>query len=119
MNLGLKNKNGIPGDCGIQCIYRHVYDGGQRGICEGIPFTCCAMRGEEVTVSAIADALDHTEADVKRALAYWEEAGLLGRRETEAVRAPPERGKGSGGGQGCGDPRGGKQLRPYGAPFRG
>lgn len=35
--------------------------------------------GEEVTVSAIADALDHTEADVKRALAYWEEAGLLER----------------------------------------
>ena len=28
---------------------------------------------------AIADALDHTEADVKRALAYWEEAGLLER----------------------------------------
>ena len=32
---------------------------------------------EQVTVSAIADALNHTEADVKRALSYWKEAGVL------------------------------------------
>lgn len=32
---------------------------------------------ENVTVSAIADALNHTEADVKRALSYWKEAGVL------------------------------------------
>lgn len=32
---------------------------------------------EDVTVSAIADALNHTEADVKRALSYWKEAGVL------------------------------------------
>ena len=32
---------------------------------------------EEVTVSAIADALNDTEADVKRALSYWKEAGVL------------------------------------------
>ena len=32
---------------------------------------------EEVTVSAIADALNHTEADVKRALSYWKEVGVL------------------------------------------
>jgi len=30
---------------------------------------------EPLNVSNIADALNHTEADVKRALAYWEEAG--------------------------------------------
>ncbi len=30
-----------------------------------------------VTVSDIADALNHTEADVKRALAYWRELGVL------------------------------------------
>ncbi len=28
-------------------------------------------------ISAIADALDHTEADVRRALRYWEQAGAL------------------------------------------
>lgn len=32
---------------------------------------------ENVTVSAIADALNHTEADVKRALGYWKEVGVL------------------------------------------
>jgi len=32
---------------------------------------------EHVTVSAIADALNHTEADVKRALSYWKEVGVL------------------------------------------
>jgi len=34
--------------------------------------------GEEVTVSGIADALNHTEADVMRALSYWKKAGVLG-----------------------------------------
>ena len=34
--------------------------------------------GEEVTVSMIADALNHTEADVARALAYWKKTGVLG-----------------------------------------
>lgn len=33
--------------------------------------------GEEVTVSMIADALNHTEADVSRALTYWKKAGVL------------------------------------------
>lgn len=33
--------------------------------------------GEGVTVSMIADALNHTEADVARALAYWRKAGVL------------------------------------------
>lgn len=34
---------------------------------------------ELVEVGAIADALNHTEADVRRALAYWEKAGILSR----------------------------------------
>ncbi|ADL02755.1 primosome, DnaD subunit [[Clostridium] saccharolyticum WM1] len=33
--------------------------------------------GEEITVSMIADALNHTEADVTRALSYWKNAGVL------------------------------------------
>ncbi len=33
--------------------------------------------GEEITVSMIADALNHTEADVARALSYWKNAGVL------------------------------------------
>ena len=34
-------------------------------------------RGQEVSVDAIASALDHTESDVRRALSYWEKAGVL------------------------------------------
>ena len=34
-------------------------------------------QGEGADVEAIASALDHTEADVKRALAYWEKKGVL------------------------------------------
>ena len=34
-------------------------------------------RGEEVNLASIADALNHTEADVRRALAYWKKMGVL------------------------------------------
>lgn len=37
-----------------------------------------------VELDAIADALDHTEADVRRALAYWEKLGVL----TPGLREP-------------------------------
>lgn len=33
--------------------------------------------GEDVTVSMIADAVNHTESDVTRALSYWKKAGVL------------------------------------------
>lgn len=36
---------------------------------------------EEVTVDAVAEALGHTEADVRRALAYWEKKGVLSAKE--------------------------------------
>ena len=34
-------------------------------------------QGEEITIEAIADALDHTESDVRRAVSYWEKLGIL------------------------------------------
>lgn len=34
-------------------------------------------QGEDITVELIADALNHTESDVRRALSYWEKAGVL------------------------------------------
>lgn len=41
---------------------------------------------EQVNISMIADALEHTEADVKRALAYWEKLGILkGKAEAASV----------------------------------
>ena len=33
--------------------------------------------GREITVGEIADALNHTESDVKRAIAYWVRLGVL------------------------------------------
>ena len=41
-------------------------------------------------ISAIADALNHTEKDVLRAIAYWEKKGLLTREEKPAALPAPE-----------------------------
>ena len=41
--------------------------------------------GESVEIPDIADALNHTEADVRRALAYWERAGVLSPEKEETV----------------------------------
>ena len=43
-------------------------------------------QGEDITIERIADALDHTESDVRRALAYWEKLGILAgtRKESPA-----------------------------------
>lgn len=42
--------------------------------------------GEPVTISMIAEALNHTEADVTRALSYWKKEGVL--EEEEVPSAP-------------------------------
>lgn len=46
---------------------------------------------EPLNLEWIADSLNHTEADVKRALTYWEKLGALhvGSLKTEAVSAEP------------------------------
>ena len=48
---------------------------------------------ENVTVSAIADALNHTEADVKRALSYWKEVGVLAVDMQNSNEAPERAGR--------------------------
>ena len=45
-------------------------------------------RGETLSQEMIADALNHTESDVRRALAYWEKAGVLGREESPELTEP-------------------------------
>lgn len=53
-------------------------------------------QGKEITIELIADALNHTESDVRRALSYWEKAGVLTAPEreqpvlAEQVRPQPE-----------------------------
>lgn len=49
---------------------------------------------EQLNVSSIADALNHTEADVKRALAYWEKLGALKMSENQLVREQEAAAKG-------------------------
>lgn len=51
---------------------------------------------EEITIEAIADALNHTESDVRRALTYWEKMGVLGLLKEEpaqSVTVPKKQGK--------------------------
>lgn len=64
---------------------------------------------EAVTVEAVAEALHHTEADVRRAFAYWKRAGVL---EESGAAVPGGAGRGAGaltagdsgfGGTGLGD----------------
>ena len=45
--------------------------------------------GGEITVEAVADALNHTEADVRRAFAYWQKAGVF-EKEPAARKKEPE-----------------------------
>ena len=47
---------------------------------------------DEISVDGIASALDHTESDVRRALSYWEKAGVLQKNGEELMSAEvPER----------------------------
>ncbi len=47
----------------------------------------------DVTVVEMADALNHTESDVRRALAYWERLGILAeqKQETAEEKRAPEK----------------------------
>ena len=57
-------------------------------------------QNEKVDLPSIADALNHTEADVRRALAYWEKMGVLG--DLGGQRRP--------------GPQGGRLRRPHRFP---
>ena len=38
---------------------------------------CLGQKNADLSISAIADKLEHTEKDIRRALTYWQEKGLL------------------------------------------
>ena len=49
-------------------------------------------QGEDITIELIADALNHTESDVRRALSYWKKAGVLAASEQgQPVQGEPVR----------------------------
>ena len=45
---------------------------------------------EDLSLERVADALNHTEADVRRALAYWEKLGALSRKTEKETKAASE-----------------------------
>lgn len=64
-------------------------------------------QGENWDIGAIADALNHTESDVKRALGYWVRQGVLADAGQAAVPPVPESGAGLVGGGKAGGVSGG------------
>lgn len=75
----------LPQDCGATMIENNFIDNYMpRANGEFVKLYLyllrCAQAGRELSLSAIADVFDHTEKDVRRALAYWEKLSLLSLR---------------------------------------
>ena len=84
MNLGLKNALSVHVTV-VSNEFIDTYMAAANGEYVKVFLYLLRHENEEVTISAIADALNHTESDVKRALTYWREAGVL--TETADVTA--------------------------------
>ena len=70
MNLGLKNLMSVNVTV-VSNEFIDTYMAKANGEYVKVFLYLLRHENEDLTVSAIADALNHTEADVKRALAYW------------------------------------------------
>lgn len=86
MGLGLKNRMSVQMTA-VSNEFIDTYMAAANGEYVKVFLYLLRHEGEDITVSAIADALDHTESDVKRALSYWEEAGILSGEEQETETA--------------------------------
>lgn len=84
MDVRLKNRLTV-GVTTISNIFIDQYLAGASG--EYIKVYLYLMRheGEAVSVEAVADALNHTESDVRRALAYWQRVGVLDESPAQAA----------------------------------
>lgn len=87
MNLGLKNAMSVNVTV-VSNTFIDTYMAAANGEYVKVFLYLLRHEHEDVTISAIADALNHTEADVKRALSYWREAGVLAMEESVEVEAP-------------------------------
>lgn len=76
MSLGLKNRMSVSATV-VSNEFIDRYMAAANGEYVKVFLYLLRHEGEEITVSAVADALNHTESDVKRALSYWKEAGVL------------------------------------------
>lgn len=76
MGLGLKNRMSVQMTA-VSNEFIDTYMAAANGEYVKVFLYLLRHEDEEITVSSIADALNHTEADVKRALSYWKDAGIL------------------------------------------
>lgn len=93
MGLGLKNRMSVQVTA-VSNEFIDTYMAAANG--EYVKVFLYLLRHEdgELTVSSIADALNHTESDVKRALSYWRDAGILEKEDEipeDGNRAPKEK----------------------------
>ena len=77
MGIGLKNRLAV-GATPVSDVFIDTYMAGASGEYVKVYLYLLRHQQEEVSIGQIADALNHTEADVQRALAYWQRAGVLG-----------------------------------------
>lgn len=89
MNFGLKNRLSLQATV-VSNEFIDTYMAAANGEYVKVFLYLLRHEGdiEKTDISAIADALNHTEADVKRALLYWEKVGILSREED--LRQPEE-----------------------------
>lgn len=77
MGVGLINRLAV-GVTPVSNAFIDTYMAGASGEYVKVYLYLLRHEKEEVSIGQIADALNHTEADVQRALAYWQRAGVLG-----------------------------------------
>lgn len=87
MNLGLKNAMSVNATV-VSNEFIDTYMAAANGEYVKVFLYMLRHEKEELTISSIADALNHTESDVKRALSYWREAGVLAEEEREEENMP-------------------------------
>ena len=80
MGIGLKNRLAV-GATPVPDVFIDTYMAGASGEYVKVYLYLLRHQQEEVSIGQIADALNHTEADVQRALAYWQRAGKRHRSE--------------------------------------
>ena len=77
MGIGLKNRLAVD-MTPVSNVFIDTYMAGASGEYVKVYLYLLRHQQEAVSIGQIADALNHTEADVQRALAYWQRAGVLG-----------------------------------------
>ena len=109
MGIGLKNRLAV-GATPVSNVFIDTYMAGASGEYVKVYLYLLRHQQEEVSIGQIADALNHTEADVQRALAYWQRAGVLGMEAEEDEEAQQQSWNGSSGNGGWGEAAGTSQM---------